>query len=135
MQIRHKGLCAAMKFGKFLLALSCVLFIFLNIQAGKIIFILSERHTSVQNTSLHQKSSERPQLVSLCESCHGQDGLSSSPTIPNIAGQNKHYLIEAMSAYRSGRRTGGQADAMAAVVSGLTESDINVLASYYGSKD
>jgi cytochrome c553 len=43
----------------------------------------------------------------LCAPCHGGDGRSGAlPEYPKIAGQNAKYLINAIKAYKSGRRTG-----------------------------
>ena len=42
---------------------------------------------------------------SMCASCHGYKGISSNPNYPNLAGQKKAYLINAMQAYKLGQRT------------------------------
>src|SRR4051812_6128826 len=43
-------------------------------------------------------------LASFCANCHGDGGNSLKPDVPNLAGQNAHYLLEAMRQYMDGRR-------------------------------
>lgn len=39
-----------------------------------------------------------------CSGCHGLDGAGRTSKIPNLAAQPADYLVEAMHAYRDGRR-------------------------------
>lgn len=39
-----------------------------------------------------------------CKTCHGADGISTRPWIPNLAGQNVAYLLEQVVAYATGAR-------------------------------
>jgi len=39
-----------------------------------------------------------------CTGCHGLDGRSNQPDMPNIAGQKKKYLIKALQDFRIGDR-------------------------------
>ncbi|AGB83715.1 cytochrome c553 [Serratia sp. FGI94] len=68
-----------------------------------------------------------------CLACHGAAGKVSVPMYPNLAGQNALYLEQALKAYQSGDRSGGQAEVMKAYVSGLSDADIADLAAYYAS--
>lgn len=43
-------------------------------------------------------------LVGFCANCHGANGNSSAPEIPNLAGQNADYLHEQMRRFVDGRR-------------------------------
>jgi len=43
-------------------------------------------------------------LASFCANCHGDGGNSVKPDVPNLAGQNAHYLLESMRQYMDGRR-------------------------------
>ena len=40
----------------------------------------------------------------LCQSCHGKDGNSAKPDVPNLAGQNVGYLLDQISQFADGRR-------------------------------
>lgn len=65
-----------------------------------------------------------------CVSCHGMNGKSSNPNNPNLAGQKKNYLINAMKAYKEGKR---QDPMMNSMMSGLSDADIENLAEFYSS--
>jgi len=39
-----------------------------------------------------------------CSGCHGMDGRGETTEIPNLAAQQAEYLVEAMHAYRDGKR-------------------------------
>jgi cytochrome c553 len=72
----------------------------------------------------------------LCAGCHGGDGRSGSlPEYPKIAGQNEKYLVNALKAYKSGRRTGTYAALMAATANILSDADIENLAAYLAGLD
>ncbi len=40
-----------------------------------------------------------------CKGCHGLDGKSGAPGIPNLAAQDEAYLLASIKAYRTGTRT------------------------------
>ena len=66
-----------------------------------------------------------------CASCHGSDGRSTvMPQYPKIGGQSGAYVINALKAYRDGRRQGTFAAIMAEVAKPLTDADIANLAAY-----
>jgi len=44
-------------------------------------------------------------LTAVCGGCHGARGISHDPMIPNLAGQEPTYLVNAIKAYRSGERS------------------------------
>jgi cytochrome c553 len=67
----------------------------------------------------------------LCASCHGADGRSGVvPEYPRLAGQSRRYLVNALKAYQSGRRTGTYAALMAETAKSLSDADIDNLAAY-----
>jgi cytochrome c553 len=69
-----------------------------------------------------------------CASCHGSDGRSAGmPQYPKIGGQNLEYLINALKAYRDGRRQGTYAAMMSLVAKPLSDEDIANLAAYISS--
>ena len=67
-----------------------------------------------------------------CVACHGQNGISMSPTWPTLAGQHEEYLVHALKQYRSGARKN---PVMMPLAAGLTDSDIKLLAKYYSALD
>lgn len=67
----------------------------------------------------------------VCSACHGADGQAAIPSYPNLAGQNRQYLVEALKAYRSNHRSGGQAAIMQSQAAALSDQDIENVAAYY----
>ncbi len=63
-----------------------------------------------------------------CAGCHGYDGNSLNPNIPNLAGQSARYLIKATRDYRDGAR---RSQLMSTPVKKLSDKTIANLAAYY----
>lgn len=64
----------------------------------------------------------------VCFSCHGVNGHAILPTYPNLAGQNKDYLVQTLKEFRDGTRPN---PIMGAMAKPLSDSDIEVIAVYY----
>lgn len=65
---------------------------------------------------------------SICQSCHGLDGLAKMPEMPNIAGDDATYIVRQLEAYRSGAR---QNELMSAVAPMLDDAKMADVAAYY----
>ena len=65
-----------------------------------------------------------------CTACHGADGSSTNPSWPNLVGQSKAYLVNALKAYKGGARKNGM---MAGVVKDLSDADMENVAAYYAN--
>jgi cytochrome c553 len=63
-----------------------------------------------------------------CVACHGQNGISLSPSWPTLAGQHEDYLVHALNQYRDGSRTDAVMSPMAAT---LSEETVLQLAKYF----
>jgi cytochrome c553 len=72
-----------------------------------------------------------PQKAQVCLSCHGAGGNSDLPNIPNIAQQPKQFLVSALYQFREGNRKN---DMMTPVTAGLSNADLNELATYFSSQ-
>ncbi len=66
----------------------------------------------------------------LCSNCHGEDGNSKQPDIPNLAGQSPTYLLEQIEHFASGRRKNF---VMNSLTKEFTLSDKVNLAIFYSS--
>lgn len=65
-----------------------------------------------------------------CANCHGENGISKTPDVPNLAGQNSAYLLEQIRQFASGERK----DAfMQGLIKVLKDEDRLQIALYYGS--
>ena len=74
-----------------------------------------------------------PGKVQVCATCHGQDGMATISAYPNLAGQNRDYLIAALKAYKNLERNGGLAGVMQQQAAALTDDDIAEIADYYST--
>ena len=43
-------------------------------------------------------------ITFFCANCHGEDGISKTPEVPNLAGQNPAYLLEQIRKFGAGER-------------------------------
>ena len=66
-----------------------------------------------------------------CAGCHGDKGTTSTATVPNLAGQDAGYFIEAMRAYKKGARSD---DSMKGVAATIDEATMKNLAAYYAKQ-
>jgi cytochrome c553 len=74
-------------------------------------------------------------VASVCATCHGADGNSTSPAFPKLAGQHALYLEHQLIAFKDRRRDDPPAKAyMFGVASALTPDQIRNLASYYAAR-
>ncbi len=51
-------------------------------------------------------------VAAFCAHCHGENGQSSKPDVPNLAGQQPAYLLEQMRQFADGRRRDGFMEGM-----------------------
>lgn len=71
--------------------------------------------------------------ATVCAGCHGMDGKSVAPGFPSLAGQDFLYLKNQLINFRNKTRTGGQSVLMYGMVQGLSDDDIDKLATYFSS--
>jgi cytochrome c553 len=62
-----------------------------------------------------------------CAACHGADGHSSDPRIPNIGGQPKLAVMYQLFFFREGRR---KSEEMNAIAKGLSDADLTAIAEH-----
>lgn len=71
--------------------------------------------------------------LSMCAGCHGIPGYKTAYPevyhVPKLGGQSPTYLVNALKAYRSGERSH---PSMRGIAAGLSDKDMEELASYYG---
>jgi cytochrome c553 len=68
--------------------------------------------------------------IRMCADCHGEDGNSRSSNIPSLAGQPAFFLLSQMVFMREGVR---DAQAMAPLLKGLKDEELEQLASYFAA--
>ena len=70
-------------------------------------------------------------LAKKCDRCHGEDGFSTDPLVPRLAGQIPSYIVRALLNYKTERRENSMMKAMSDV---LSLSEMNAIAEYYFQK-
>jgi len=66
-------------------------------------------------------------LAAACANCHGTNGMSQQG-MPNLAGQQRTYLVQQMQDFRAGKRP---ATIMHQIAKGYTDEQIDALAAYF----
>jgi cytochrome c553 len=76
-------------------------------------------------------SHEGTQFISACVKCHGPSGSGDDLSVPNLAGQNVQYLNTVIKSYRDSVR---DHKVMHQALTGLKDSDINKIATYFATE-
>jgi len=70
-----------------------------------------------------------------CSTCHGPQGISVSPTFPNLAAQTKQYLDAQLKAFRDRSRADPHAQAfMWGMAAQLTDDTIKQMAEFFAQQ-
>src|SRR5438552_12634814 len=69
-------------------------------------------------------------LAAACANCHGTNGASQQG-MPNLAGQQRAYLVQQMQDFRAGKRP---ATIMHQIAKGYTDEQIDALAAYFSEQ-
>jgi len=72
----------------------------------------------------------RSKVQTLCQNCHGENGVAVLPGAANLSGQQKEYVRSQLRAYRSGSRRNDQ---MSIIAKTLTDADIENLSEWYSA--
>jgi cytochrome c553 len=72
-----------------------------------------------------------PAKATACLACHGENGNSSMPNTPSLAGQNARYLYLQLRDFQEGRRDNAM---MSAMTAGLRKADMQELAKYFSEQ-
>lgn len=67
-----------------------------------------------------------------CAGCHGNDGVSTNPAIPSLAGQDAQYLAAALREYKQGARS---EETMKGLAASLDDAAIKNLAAHYSAQE
>ena len=69
-------------------------------------------------------------LAAACANCHGTNGVSLQG-MPNLAGQQRAYLVQQMQDFKTGKRP---ATIMHQLAKGYTDEQIDALAAYFSAQ-
>lgn len=98
-------------------------------QSEELLDILQQIESDPAKVSTAIKAGDSRAL--LCKFCHGADGNSKKPSIPNLASQNTVYLINQFELFASGERQNKTMNDMAKV---LTAKDKVNIALFYNAQ-
>ena len=100
-----------------------------------VVSLLVTSAAAAQDKPLASDPTAQKIAASICSSCHGPTGVSTSPLFPRLAGQQEQYLAAQLKAFRA--KTRGEADAhdyMWGMATLLDDSVIAGLAHYYAAQ-
>lgn len=66
-----------------------------------------------------------------CQGCHGEEGISSEPTVPKLAGQYASYIIKELRNFQDGTRVH---QIMSDVAKTVNDDDLTDIAAYFASR-
>ncbi|HEX6003624.1 MAG TPA: c-type cytochrome [Burkholderiales bacterium] len=84
--------------------------------------------TDIRLSSSYQQGKA---LAAACAKCHGEDGNSTTPGTPSLAGQQPHYLVNAVREYHQGER---KTAPMREILRETSRTDLEKLALYFASQ-
>lgn len=71
-------------------------------------------------------------LVKVCSACHGGNGMATTPTYPNLAGQGYGYILKQLQDFRDGKRVSSIMNSMAMTIPASPGNrDLKEIASYF----
>src|SRR5215510_16186658 len=73
----------------------------------------------------------RAKAQEVCVACHGEQGVSSAPEYPNLAGQSGAAIYKQLNDYRTGSRTN---PLMTGIAKSLDEATLADVAAYYAAQ-
>lgn len=70
-------------------------------------------------------------VAQVCGACHGVDGVARAPMYPDLAGQYKDYIEQALAEYRNGERVN---PIMTPMAKSLTPTQIRTIATWFSEQ-
>lgn len=93
----------------------------------------AEGTTPDENTLKLVYHGDPTRLLKSCRSCHGRKGQGGQYDHPAIAGQNRGYFIETMTAFQEEDRANDVWSRMRLIAAKLTDEEIEALANFYAA--
>lgn len=90
--------------------------------------------TTTPSKPIHADANAGKNKTQTCVACHAQDGNSTVPNWPKIAGQYQDYLVKQLKDFRLGEKGPRFEASMYGMTANLTDQDIADLAAFYASQ-
>jgi len=93
---------------------------------------VQDRLKAIQNdpVALRAAIDAGKKVTFFCANCHGEEGVSKLPEVPNLAGQNSAYLLEQIRKFGAGER---KDQFMQGLIKVLKDEERLQVAAYYSS--
>jgi cytochrome c553 len=72
------------------------------------------------------------EIAQTCVMCHGENGLSTMPGTPSLAGQSEIYLVNQLKHFRDGQR---QHEQMSVIAKPLSNADIDKVSAWFAQNE
>lgn len=82
-------------------------------------------------TQVQRYTHSGQKVAAFCANCHGMGGNSTSPDIPNLAGQNPLFLLDQIQQFADGRR---KFEFMERLIRAMTADEILGISLYYAGQ-
>lgn len=103
---------------------------YIQAEEGDIDSMLNNVEKRLSDANARQKAIEEgEERTLLCQHCHGSDGNSLQPDVPNLAGQNAKYLLEQINKFATRQRDDFVMSDLAANFS--SEDKVNIAIFYH----
>jgi len=83
------------------------------------------------STSFSAVSDAAKQKAQTCVACHGENGVTTNDTWPNLAGQKQTYLKKQLRDFQAGKR---QDPVMTPISKILSDQDIDLVTEYFSGQ-
>ncbi len=104
--------------------LKCLILLFASIYSSNVI--------SEENRIAEDKFASVRDKLQTCFVCHGENGASTQPTYPILAGQEFYYLYVQLKDFKSGLRKNA---IMSPIVANIEKQDLRLMAEYFGEQE
>lgn len=104
--------------------LKCLILLFASIYSGNVI--------SEENRIAEDNFASVRDKLQTCFVCHGENGASTQPTYPILAGQEFYYLYVQLKDFKSGLRNNA---IMSPIVANIEKQDLRLMAEYFGEQE
>ena len=104
--------------------LKCLILLFASIYSSNVI--------SEENRIAEDKFASVRNKLQTCFVCHGENGASTQPTYPILAGQEFYYLYVQLKDFKSGLRKNA---IMSPLVANIEKQDLRLMAEYFGEQE
>lgn len=103
----------------------------MKIHKAVAVVLVASAFSAGAQVSSSEEAAGKALAATVCASCHGADGNSLDPTVPNLAGLQERYLVKQLKDYIAGKRKN---DTDTPCGPGLKPADVAGVAAWFSSR-